>query len=140
MTQQNQTILAILEVSPASRAESAPGLPTIPAGPEPSVGPREIPVAEVPFRVGRGEENHLRVHDHGMSRKSIVLTLDEGRFQIEDLGQHRGVMINGSPLESRQIVRFDDIITFPNADVKLTLRRPIRLASPNDPQHGDSGK
>ena len=26
MTQQNQTILAILEVSPASRAESAPGL------------------------------------------------------------------------------------------------------------------
>lgn len=133
MMPENQTTLAILEISPASRAESAPGLPTITSGSEPDIGPREIPVTAVPFRIGRGDDNEVRIHDNGMSRKSVVLTLDDESLQIEDLGQHHGVMINGTRLESRQLLRFDDVITFPNADVKITIRRPIRLAPTQDP-------
>jgi hypothetical protein len=66
--------------------------------------------------------------------------MDDGQFQIEGLGQNRGVMINGSPIESRPAVRFDDIITFPNADIKLTLRRPIRLTSTDKPPQADRGE
>ena len=130
MTSESQDPEAVLEVSPASRVGRAPELRQSPDVPEDLSLPRSIPLNELPFSIGRGDENDALIQDRGMSRRSIEITGRGGRFEVIDLGQRQGVLVNGTPVAERRLLQFDDVITFPNADVKITLRKPSKPAEP----------
>ena len=55
-----------------------------------------------------------------MSRHSIEIQNADGQLKLVDLGQHSGVLVNGEPFEEQRTLQFDDVITFPNADLKIT--------------------
>src|SRR5262245_25983081 len=80
---------------------------------------QNIQVAETPFTIGRGGENHLGIaHDH-LSRKCAVITQEDDRYFLEDRGNRGGVFINGVRI-SRQPLANGDVITF-GAEVKHSL-------------------
>ena len=124
MPPENQSLIAILEVSPASRVEFAPELERTVDAEDALTQPRLIPLKLFPFRIGRGEDNHASIQDRGMSRKSIEIRHEGGQLELIDLGQRSGVLVNGDLVAQRQTLQFDDVITCPNADVKITLREP----------------
>jgi len=41
--------------------------------------------------IGRSDEAHLRIDDHGVSRRHAMLTMDLGEARLADLGSHNGV-------------------------------------------------
>ncbi len=134
MTQEIKGPVAILEVSPASRVENAPDVDDTESMVEEDLSqPRLIPLESFPFRIGRGNENQASIQDKGMSRRSIEIRNADGQLELIDLGQHSGVLVNGEPLDSQQTLQFDDVITFPNADLKVTLRKPPRQTHPKQP-------
>ncbi len=116
--------LAVLEVSPAARVEDSPKYADDPDATVPYGQPCNIPVHEFPLRIGRGKGNHVLVQDNGMSRKSIGIAHDDGKFELQDLGQWMGVFVNGARVEGSHALNFDDVITFPNADLKIRFARP----------------
>lgn len=120
----NQDLIAILEVSPASRVEFAPELAETVDSADALTQPRLIPLKSFPFRIGRGDLNHAAIQDRGMSRNSIEIRYEDERLELIDLGQRQGLLVNGDPIAKRQTLQFDDVITCPNADVKITLRKP----------------
>ncbi len=130
MTPASKGPVAILEVSPASRVENAPELDDTETVEEDLTQPRLIPLESFPFRIGRGDKNHASIQDKGMSRHSIEIQDTDGQLKLVDLGQHSGVLVNGEPIEEQRTLQFDDVITFPNADLKITLRKPPEIAQP----------
>jgi hypothetical protein len=131
MPPKNQSLIAILEVSPASRVEFAPELEQTVDAEDALTQPRLLPLASFPFRIGRGEDNHASIQDRGMSRDSIEIRYEDGQLELFDLGQRSGVLINGDLVAQRQTLQFDDVITCPNADVKITLREPPVRVQPD---------
>ena len=127
----NDTPAVILEIVPPARVdrplepEAGSALPN-------SLGqPRLIPVLEFPFQIGRRDEsNHLLLMDVAISRRSVEITQTEDQFELHDLGQRSGVLVNGRKVEGRKVLQFDDVITFPSADVKITFRQPRKQPSP----------
>ena len=125
MTSRNDNPIAILEVVPASRVEQSAQYAEDPEATISYGRPCSIPMTEFPFRIGRGDGNHVLIQDNGMSRSSVAIAHDGGRLELEDLGQKQGVQVNGTQIDGRRVLEFNDVITFPNADVKITLKRPI---------------
>jgi len=58
-----------------------------------------------------------------MSRNSVSIIHNKGQLELEDLGQKQGVQVNGTQVDGRHVLEFDDVITFPNADVRITLKK-----------------
>jgi pSer/pThr/pTyr-binding forkhead associated (FHA) protein len=91
-------------------------------------------VQEFPFRIGRRDKsNHLLLLDIAVSRRSVEITRTEDNFELHDLGQRSGVLVNGGKIDGHRILQFDDVITFPNADVKITFRQPPPEPPESDP-------
>ena len=126
------TPLAALEVSPAARVEDALKYADDPDATVAYGLPCYVPLREFPFRVGRGEGNHVLVQDGGMSRQSIGIAYEDGRFELKDLGQRMGVLVNGTKVEGSRVLEFDDVITFPNADLKIRFTRPAVSRPPGE--------
>ena len=125
MTSKTDNPIAILEVVPASRVEQSAQYAEDPEATVLYGRPCSIPMTEFPFRIGRGDGNHVLIQDNGMSRNSVAIAHDGGRLELEDLGQKQGVQVNGTQIDGRRFLEFDDVITFPNADVKITLKKPV---------------
>ncbi len=127
-----------MEVSPASRVEFAPELDETVDAEDALSQPRLIPLESFPFRIGRGDENHASIQDRGMSRNSIEIRHEGKQLELFDLGQRRGVLVNGDLVVERQTLQFDDVITCPNADVKITLRKPPVPVQPDSTDNSDT--
>ena len=87
---------------------------------------RSVAITESPFRIGRtgGDgKNSLILDDARISRQSAAITCKEGRFLLEDLGQRRGLFLNGRKVEKPEVLEEGDVITFANADnVSIVFR------------------
>jgi phosphoserine phosphatase RsbU/P len=74
--------------------------------------PRQIvPITELPFFVGRGQENgnHLSIDDMRISRKCLVLSTGATGIVAEDNGQREGIFVNGETTTSRLLANGDRI-------------------------------
>ena len=74
--------------------------------------PRQVvPVNELPFFIGRGQENgnHLSLDDKRISRKSVAISAGASGLLIEDRGQSEGIFINGQPTKARSLADGDRI-------------------------------
>ena len=74
--------------------------------------PRQVvPVNELPFFIGRGQENgnHLSFDDMRISRKCAAISAGASWFLIEDRGQREGIFVNGEPTSTRSLAEGDRI-------------------------------
>ena len=86
--------------------------------------------------VGRGDACGVRLTDPSASRVHCRVTLTGGRVFVEDAGSRWGTLVNGQPIESKEL-RPGDAIVIGDTELRLELDRPE--ASTIAPQrHGDS--
>jgi serine phosphatase RsbU (regulator of sigma subunit)/pSer/pThr/pTyr-binding forkhead associated (FHA) protein len=73
---------------------------------------RSVPVAGLPFSIGRGEVgNQLAIPDRRISRNCAAILSEGGQFVLEDRGNQLGVFINGEKVSKRNL-QDGDIVTF----------------------------
>lgn len=70
---------------------------------------RSFPLTEGTLVVGRSKRNHLRLHDHLLSRKHCSLTLNANRLTLVDLNSSNGTFVNGERVATREL-EVDDLI------------------------------
>ncbi|MCS7314180.1 MAG: SpoIIE family protein phosphatase [Bryobacterales bacterium] len=71
----------------------------------------EVPLAPLPFHIGRLAENQLALRDGRISRRHARIVFEEGAYTIEDLGSRHGLFVNGERV-SRHRLRHGDRIGF----------------------------
>jgi sigma-B regulation protein RsbU (phosphoserine phosphatase) len=70
-----------------------------------------VPISEVPFLIGRGQENgnHLAIDDLRISRQCATISAQGSDVLIADTGQRGGVFVNGEPIKNRALADGDCI-------------------------------
>src|SRR4051794_11661586 len=71
-----------------------------------------IPIDPLPFRIGRGADNHLIVRDSRASRAHARIMIEGERYVIEDLKSRHGVWLNGRQVQRRAVLKNGDSIHF----------------------------
>jgi hypothetical protein len=69
-----------------------------------------IPLAGFIFRIGRLDSNQIVVQDDAVSRSHAVITCEDNRFFLLDLGSTNGTLLNGSPVRRRERLNDQDVI------------------------------
>jgi pSer/pThr/pTyr-binding forkhead associated (FHA) protein len=98
-------------------------------------GRRSVPVNHFPYRIGRSGDgkNELVLDDARVSRQAASISLEGGAFFIEDMGQRRGLFLNGHQVEGRMPIKEGDVVTFGNTDsLNLVFRGRTRRESLSD--------
>ena len=85
---------------------------------------RSVPVSRNPFQIGRGADgNDLDINDVRVSRKSASLVRRGDEYFLEDLGQRRGLFVNGVQVEGSVALTPGAVVTFSNTEaIQLILR------------------
>ncbi len=73
--------------------------------------------------VGRGDACGVRLTDPSASRVHCRVTLTGGRVFVEDAGSRWGTLVNGQPIESKEL-RPGDAIVIGDTELRLELDRP----------------
>ena len=79
-----------------------------------------------PYIIGRSKECDLQPKGRGVSRRHAEVTLERGRFVLNDLNSENGVTVNGCKIsrvlldDQDEICVGDCVIVFRNNDEKLT--------------------
>ncbi len=70
-----------------------------------------VPVRELPFLIGRGQENgnHLSFEDRRISRRCAAISAGPSGIFVEDRGQQGGIFVNGEPATARSLADGDRI-------------------------------
>lgn len=71
-----------------------------------------IPIDPLPFRIGRGAENHLIVRDNRASRAHARILIEGDTYVIEDMQSRHGVWLNGRRVQRRAKLNNGDSIHF----------------------------
>ncbi|MGA9063274.1 MAG: SpoIIE family protein phosphatase [Terracidiphilus sp.] len=73
---------------------------------------QQVPIAQSPFNIGRGEsENALALSDGRISRRCAAIVANGSGYRLEDRGNRYGVFVNGEKVQQRAL-REGDVITF----------------------------
>ena len=89
--------------------------------------PRQVvPVNELPFFIGRGQENgnHLPLDDMRISRKCAAISAGTSGLLIEDRGQREGIFVNGKPIRAQSLADGDRIRLGNDDGCQLVFRLP----------------
>jgi serine phosphatase RsbU (regulator of sigma subunit)/pSer/pThr/pTyr-binding forkhead associated (FHA) protein len=78
----------------------------------PSGNRTRLPIAPVPFTIGRHSDNHLVLRDNRASRNHARVLCDESGYVIEDLNSRHGVFVNGIRVQDRAPLVTGDRIEF----------------------------
>ncbi len=71
-----------------------------------------IPIDPVPFRIGRGPDNHLVLRDNRASRAHAWIVREKRAFAIEDLGSLHGTWVNGERIDKVTALKPGDTVHF----------------------------
>src|SRR5689334_8668448 len=71
-----------------------------------------IPIDPLPFKIGRGPDNHLIVRDSRASRAHARILIEGETYVIEDLKSRHGVWLNGRRVERRAVLKTGDSVHF----------------------------
>jgi len=81
--------------------------------------------------IGRSDEAHLRIDDHGVSRRHAMLTMDQGEGRLVDLESHNGVWVNDERIVASRLLLSGDSVTIGGANL-------IYHASASAPRHSQA--
>lgn len=71
-----------------------------------------IPISPLPFRIGRGPDNHLILRDNRASRSHASIKSTPSGFAIEDLDSLHGTWVNGRRIEDTTALQSGDTVHF----------------------------
>lgn len=77
----------------------------------PSGGRVRVPVAPVPFHIGRHADNQLILRDNRISRVHARIVYQDGRYILEDQNSRHGVWVNGVKV-ARHVLHSSDRVEF----------------------------
>lgn len=108
-----------------------------------------IPLSGPVFKIGRGENCHLRPNSEQVSREHSEFSITAERVIVRDLGSRNGTFVNNKALTEPCILNDRDLIqigplTFaisiqgaPAPAAKAPQPTPAKVASPDDVSHAD---
>ena len=103
----------------------------------PFKGTNFLLMAEV--SIGRDSSNHLWAADPAMSRRHCVITSEEERVLIRDLGSRNGTRVNGSLIQQRELHHQDylclgdSVLVFlRHEELDLAERNPVQFEDTKD--------
>jgi phosphoserine phosphatase RsbU/P len=70
----------------------------------PSGNRSRIPVAPLPFQIGRQAGNHLVLRDNRISRSHARIVSENGEYFVEDLDSRQGVYVNGQRIQRQKLI------------------------------------
>jgi two-component system cell cycle response regulator len=76
-----------------------------------SAGQAFVVARDALVRIGRGKDADVKLDDEGVSRMHAMLTFEEGRFVVADLGSRNGTTVEGQ-LVTRRALADGEIIRF----------------------------
>lgn len=79
----------------------------------------EYSLAQDEVTIGRGATNSLHFRDPWLSRDHARMSLESGRWKVEDLGSRNGSFLNGRALTEARFLAHGDVVTL--GDVQLTF-------------------
>ena len=56
---------------------------------------RSLSEDELPFTIGRDQENKLRIDDTAVSRFHAVMFAEDGNYYVQDIDSTNGTLVNG---------------------------------------------
>jgi len=92
-------------------------------------------IDDLPFRIGRGQENDLVLATPGLSRKHAMLYDDiSAQLRLTDLNSTNGTFVNRKRIEGSCLLQENDIIHFFTAEFRLRRHHPdqTRFIPSND--------
>src|SRR5215467_6028536 len=90
--------------APSAPPQSASLLVTDPSGHR-----TRVPVAPLPFSIGRLPENQLILRDSRISRTHARIVAEDGGYFIEDTGSRHGVFVNGKRVRRERLHDSDKV-------------------------------
>jgi phosphoserine phosphatase RsbU/P len=92
---------------------------------------RVVPVTEIPFFIGRGQENgnHLSLDDLRISRKCAAIVPGASGLFLEDRGQREGIFVNGEQVKARRLADGDRIRLGVENSCQLVFRLPAETVA-----------
>ncbi len=90
-----------------------------------------VPITELPFFIGRGQENgnHLALDDMRVSRRCVVIHEGVTALSIEDIGQREGIFVNGELTKARSLAHGDRIRFGTDDGCQIIFRLPPEAAA-----------
>jgi len=76
---------------------------------DPSGHRTRVPLARLPFRIGRQADNDYVVRDSRVSRLHARIEAEKGHYQIEDAGSRHGTFVNGKRIQKQTLASSDKI-------------------------------
>src|SRR4029079_6104918 len=99
---------------------------------EPPSGDRRYVQSEL--RIGRGEQNDLRLNDASVSRYHAFLRRVDGRYLLSDVGSQNGTFVNGRQVHGPSALDSGDRIRAGTTELTFHLDSPVEApASADDP-------
>jgi DNA-binding CsgD family transcriptional regulator len=90
---------------------------------------RVIPIAAGRSKIGRASSAFVQLHDDGVSRYHVEITLDgDGMVTVRDLGSTNGTFVNGARIERVMLREGDRIQIGPKATLRFGHRTREELA------------
>lgn len=96
---------------------------------QPSGNSARVPIAPLPFTMGRQPDNSLVLRDSRVSRRHAQIVLDGEEYYVEDLGSSHGTFLNGERVQRKPLLH-GDVIEFgvPNS-YRVVFVRGIAMAT-----------
>src|SRR5438309_3501464 len=80
------------------------------------------------LRIGRGEQNDLRLNDASVSRYHAFLRRVDGRYLLSDVGSQNGTFINGRQVHAPSPLQSGDRIRAGTTELIFQLDMPVENA------------
>jgi hypothetical protein len=84
-----------------------------------------IPLAGFIIRIGRLDTNQIVVQDDSVSRAHAVITYENNKFFLLDLGSTNGTLLNGNPVRRRECMNDQDIIRVGQVQFRFSCKTVI---------------
>ena len=68
-----------------------------------------VPLAPLPFRIGRQADNDFVVRDSRASRLHARIVAENGKYTVEDAGSRHGTFVNGKRIQKQALANSDKI-------------------------------
>src|SRR5712691_10474459 len=84
------------------------------------------------LRIGRGEQNDLRLNDGSVSRDHAFLRRVDGRYLLSDVGSQNGTFVNGRRVYAPSALQSGDRIRAGTTELTFHLDAPVGAAPTAD--------